>query len=387
MKILFIIYSDLSQNTGQKIHVKELVENLEKIGNNITLISRKGNFKDIKVSKLYWYDYSINSSFIVKWFYYFFSLILFLFRILTNIKHVDIIYFRNYKLGFIVAIFKSLFRRKAVFEANGLSSAELELGRTGSFVKLMVKIYRFNEKITLTNSDKIISVTKTLKEIFINQYKIKREKIVIVNNGANTDLFRPLNKSILLKEMGFEQDYYYIGFAGSYKPWHDLVYLIDNALYVIKFIPNTKFILIGDGECKLDIIKKVKELNLSNFFIFINSIPYEEVPKYINIFDIGLILKNNNIPGSPLKLWEYMACGVPIIASNSSDFDMLLKYKFGILTNHTNDFNLGKTIVNLLRDNELRNKMGLNARKCLLKFNNWNEISKKIYKAITDEIN
>jgi len=59
MKILFIVYSDLSLETGQKTHVKELVQNLELIGNSITLICRKGYIENIRISKSYWYNYSI----------------------------------------------------------------------------------------------------------------------------------------------------------------------------------------------------------------------------------------------------------------------------------------------------------------------------------------
>ena len=80
---------------------------------------------------------------------------------------------------------------------------------------------------------------------------------------------------------------------------------------------------MGDGELKNELIHLAEKMNVANKCIFTGKIPYEKVPLYINIADVCVDLKKNLPFGySSLKLYEYMACEKPVVASNIIDFEI-----------------------------------------------------------------
>ena len=379
MKILFIVYSDLSLEAGHTTHVKELAQNLERNGNSITLIARMGGNDNISVSKSYVYNRSSGDSLFRKSFHFLLSLLLFLFRILINTRHVDVIYFRNVKLGFIAVVLKTIFRKKMIFEANGLEYMEQEMRGVDLLNKTFSKILKFGEMITIKNSDKIISVTEKIKDVFLEEYKIKEAKVIVINNGVNIDLFTPImDKGVIKKEIRIKNDEYVVGFIGTFKQWHGLEYLIKSASLVTKELPNTKFLLVGDGILKENCITLVKHTGLTDNFIFIDTVPYEEVPRYMNAFDVCAILKKKDIPGSPLKLWEYMACGKPVIATNTEDFKALEEYNAGILVDPEKTEDIADAIITLLKNKELREEMGENGRNYVVENRSWETVAREV---------
>jgi glycosyltransferase involved in cell wall biosynthesis len=147
-----------------------------------------------------------------------------------------------------------------------------------------------------------------------------------------------------------------------------------------------KFLLVGDGPMKEQIVQRVNDLHLTDNFIFIERVPYEEVPKYVNAFDVCVILKKKDIPGSPLKLWEYMACGKPVIATNTEDFKALEKYNAGILVDPEKPEEVADAIISLLKNKELMEEMGKNGRKYVVENRSWEAVARRVEKVMKEAI-
>ena len=390
MKILFIVYSDLSFETGQKTHIKELIQNLEKNGNSITLICRKGYIEGLNVSKSYWYNYSKVNNFLGNLFKYLSSLILFFFRIVTNIKDADIIYFRNYKLGFFIAFLKRIFRKKTIFEANGLESLELQLSETNILIKTLSKIYKLTEMIALKDSDKIISVTENLKDIFMRKYRIEEKNIVVINNGVNIDLFKPMETKKAIADLKLNENNYYVCFTGYLTPWQGVEYLVKAAPLVSKAIPLTKFLIIGNGPMKKDLKNLISKTIASDKFIFTGMVPHEDVPKYINASDVCVAPfireRNEKIGLSPLKIYEYAACGKPIITSIIPNLEFIEEFNTGIMVESCMPMKIASAIIELLKNPKLRLEMGENGREYVEKNHSWENIAEMVEKVCEDTI-
>jgi glycosyltransferase involved in cell wall biosynthesis len=258
-------------------------------------------------------------------------------------------------------------------EINGLGIDEMKLNNPS---KLIIKIFKVNEKLNYKHAKKIIAVTQGIKEGIVELYNISDEKIVVIENGVNTELFKPLNKGDV--KYGLDGNYNYVGFSGSFARWHGLEDLIRSAPLILKEVENTKFLLVGDGPMKEQIIQMVNDLNLKDSFIFIDRAPYEEVPKYVNAFDVCVILKKKDIPGSPLKLWEYMACGKPVIATNTEDFRVLEENNAGILVDPEKSEEVADAIITLLKNKELRDEMGKNGRKYVVENRSWESVARRV---------
>ena len=291
-------------------------------------------------------------------------------------QDIDVIYERHhiFDTGIILA---KLFNIPCISEVNGILIDEAKV--SGSYGAGLQRITLLIERLSFAWTTKIIAVSPMIKDQLINKYNTDVRKIEVIQNGANTDLFKPIDAR---KELNLNENWNYVGFSGSFKQWHGIDDLVRSAPLILKEVENTKFLLVGDGELKEQTVQMVNDLNLTGNFIFIDRVPYEEVPKYVNAFDVCVILKNKDIPGSPLKLWEYMACRKPVIATNTEDFRVLEEYNAGILVDPEKPEEVADAIITLLKNKDLREEMGENGRKYVVENRSWETVAREVEKVM-----
>ena len=116
--------------------------------------------------------------------------------------------------------------------------------------------------------------------------------------------------------------------------------------------------------------------------VLTGSVSYKEAGKYINAFDIGVAPfireRNESIGLSPLKIYDYAACGVPVVASKIAGLEIIETKHFGILVEPENSIALANATIHLLKNTDLRRKFGRNGRKTVEKNFSWNRITKQI---------
>lgn len=221
------------------------------------------------------------------------------------------------------------------------------------------------EKIELSlykDCDKVIAVTNAFKSNLISR-GINKEKIEVITNGSNIDLFypRPKDKE-LLKNLNL-RDKFVIGYIGT----HGMAHSLD---FIVKSISKIKdesihFLFIGDGAMKSKILDLSKELKLNNI-TFLNPIKKEEVPKYLSICDISLapLKKEDNFKTViPSKIFEASAMQKPaLLGVEGQAQDIIEKYNAGLCfePENENDF-LAK--IEELREEELYFKLQKGCKK------------------------
>ena len=154
------------------------------------------------------------------------------------------------------------------------------------------KLIRLLEAIELhlyKNSDLIICVTKSFKEILVER-GIERAKIEVITNGANTALFSPLKPDEnLRRSLGLESKFV-LGYVGTHGMAHGLNTLLEAAK---QFQNNDetgdfRILFLGDGAEKDALIKRAHELKLKNT-IFLDPVPKDKVAAYWSILDVAII--------------------------------------------------------------------------------------------------
>jgi glycosyltransferase involved in cell wall biosynthesis len=126
---------------------------------------------------------------------------------------------------------------------------------------------------------------------------------------------------------------------------------------------------------------------VSDEFIFTGIVPYEEVSKYISASDICVVPKRQLKSGySPLKLYEYMACGKPVVASRVEGFTILEQNNAGILVEPENPENIANVIIKLLNDEKLREELGRNGREYVVKNHSWESVAKIVAEVCEDAV-
>jgi glycosyltransferase involved in cell wall biosynthesis len=378
MRIIITYNVSLNNTDTRSNHILGLFNNLRKLSEVYLFVPKIQNITVIdpyiKPIPQLWTPIIGAISFQISLFFHLF--------IFCSKSNIDAIYNRQDNYTISPLIISKIFKIPFFVEVNGLAVNESKLVNSHSKLrfKLHLILVQFSEKYNYNHAKKIFAVSESIKKGIIQHYNIQPHKIVVLENGTDTELFKPNNTKKV--NLGLDDTYKYIGFVGSFAPWHGLEYLIKSAAIVLNKYPCVKYILVGDGILKEKILKMITDLNLENNFILIGQIPHEKVPMYINAFDICVILKNKNIPGSPLKLYEYLSCGKPIIATYSEDFKALSEFNAGILVNPENLEELSSETVSLLINDNLRKTMGNNARKYVLENHSWSRVAKDVHNNI-----
>ena len=149
------------------------------------------------------------------------------------------------------------------------------------------KAIEFLEKIEIglyKSSDKVIAVTNAFKTNLISR-GIDEDKIEVVTNGSNMELFYPRVKDEkLLNELNLK-DKFIVGYIGTHGMAHGLDFIVRSIAKVEN--KTIHFLFIGDGAMKKTIVEITSSLKLKNI-TFLNPIKKDDVPKYLSICDVSL---------------------------------------------------------------------------------------------------
>jgi glycosyltransferase involved in cell wall biosynthesis len=146
--------------------------------------------------------------------------------------------------------------------------------------------------------------------------------------------------------------------------------------------PEIKYSIIGSGPLEKELKELAKSLNLQNNINFLGNLSDDSLndeSKKATIFMLPCVMaKNGDMDGIPVALMESMYLGIPVVSTTISGIPELIKNgKEGILVEPKNVEQLTIAMKLLLKDKELRFKIGLNGRKKIKNdFNIQNEINK-----------
>jgi glycosyltransferase involved in cell wall biosynthesis len=259
---------------------------------------------------------------------------------------------------------RRLLRAPIVIELHGLITEEERMYNMPRLYTDIIHPELVGRSLRL--ADGVVTVTPGIKGKISELYGVREDRIKIIPNGVNTTLFRPMDQSRVRRDLKLDEKGTYIGFVGNLVPWQGVEYLIKAAPAIIEGYEGegkVMFLIVGDGISREKLQKMVRDVGLSSRFIFTGKVEYELVPKYINSFDLCVAPFEPSffVDASPLKIFDYMACGKAILASNTKGVaDLLMSSKAGVVVSHKNSDEFAGAIIELLRNNELRQSLGKN---------------------------
>lgn len=171
------------------------------------------------------------------------------------------------------------------------------------------------EKIELglyKSCDKVVAVTDAFKENLINR-GIDKDKIEVVTNGSNIELFKPREKDqALLEKLGLK-DKFIVGYIGTHGMAHSLDFIVNSIAKIED--ESIHFLFIGDGAMKKTVLDLAKKLDIKNA-TFLDPIKKDDVPEYLGICDVSLapLKKEENFKTViPSKIFEASAMLKPTL--------------------------------------------------------------------------
>jgi len=260
-------------------------------------------------------------------------------------------------------------RVPSVFEVRDLwpeSLAAVGAGGEGTFLhRALGAIAGFLYR----RADRIVVVTPAFKDHLIRYWHVPAARISIVENGVETDLFRPGPAAMEVRKQLQLEHRFLICYIGTMGMAHGLETLIAAADELQTALPSAMFLLIGEGAEKERIVELAAARGLNNIQ-FLGQQPRERIPGYVSAADLCLVmLKKTDLFKTviPTKLLEYMACERPVIVAVDGEARRVVEEAgAGVFVEPENSKELVKAILDLAGNAELRQQMGARGRQYIV---------------------
>jgi glycosyltransferase involved in cell wall biosynthesis len=183
----------------------------------------------------------------------------------------------------------------------------------------------------------------------------------VVPNGARLDMAcAPEDVIAARTQLGLSGDEIVLGFAGFVRTWHGVGWALE-ALPDLP--PNVHLLVVGDGPARGDLENRAAEIGINDRVHFTGRIPHDAMPAYMQLFDIALQTASVAY-ASPLKLFEYMALGLAIVAPDQPNIREILENGHNaILFDPAQRETFTAALARLCEDASLRAMLGVAARR------------------------
>jgi glycosyltransferase involved in cell wall biosynthesis len=161
--------------------------------------------------------------------------------------------------------------------------------------------------------DTMIVNSQASKNRIIEDENVPAEKVKVIHGAVDICRFSPPNNNKKIKQkLGISSDRIIIGSVGNFNSIKGHRFLIEAMPGILRKIPKTHFLLVGDGPLKESLQSTVQSLQLGDNITFLGS--RNDIPDILSIMDICVLPSLSE--GLSNALMEYMAAGKPIIATN-----------------------------------------------------------------------
>jgi glycosyltransferase involved in cell wall biosynthesis len=325
--ILMVAYSEYSRDA----RIRREAEALTEIGYNVdffVLKEKQSPLVDTSVNLIHLnleqYRGNSNLNYILSYFNFFFQSFMKILWLYPK-KRYKIIYTHNMP-DFIVflGLIPKLFGCKLIHDIHDLMPDIYKSKFKSAFANIIYYLLLIQEKISCMLADKIITVSDIALDILINDHKLRKEKISVVRNFADKDIFTPMklntnrNNDLNLIHHGTISDRF------------GLRYIIKEMETICKEYSHVKLHFYGKGDGKEEVIlaKMINESKLTKNVFLHGQIQLDDIPRKISAADIGIVSYKKD-PSTdiftPLKLLEYIAMEKPIVTVHTKAIAMLIK--------------------------------------------------------------
>lgn len=291
----------------------------------------------------------------------------FIINVVRFTPEFDCLFIRTFSMvEMLCLIAAKIFRKKCVFLVPGTWIFELKT--------LKSEITRLIFRISVAMADCIILYSRRMiSPVRKHAPNLDLNKVRIVPNGVDTERFRPGLKTEFLREkLGIKEGVKVVLYVGRLTPQKGLEDLIKAAKIVVNSIKNVKFLIVGDDVPQHVKFREKLEGMLTSSeergsVLFLGPVPNHLIPYLDNLADV-FVVPSRGGEGITRAMLEAMSCGVPAISTNvAGNPDAVIDGKTGYIIQPKNHKALAEKITTLLKNEELRRKMGKKARELIIK--------------------
>ena len=201
--------------------------------------------------------------------------------------------------------------------------------------------------------------------------------IHVVPNGVDVERFRPE----VPETCPAAPDTFTVGFVGSLKPWHGLTLLVRAFERLARQHENVRLLVVGDGPGLPLLRGELGDRNLLEMSQLTGAVAPDDVPALLASMTVAVAPyeRDGDFYFSPLKVFEYMATGLPIVATAIGQLAGIIEHGVtGLLSPPADPDALAAALDRLYHDAGLRAHLGRGARACAVRDHGWNSVCKRL---------
>ena len=213
--------------------------------------------------------------------------------------------------------------------------------------------------------------------VYLERFPAARGKIQVLPNGVNPARF-PVG---LQRKLPAQPGVLTIGFVGTLKAWHGLAVLVEAFAQLHARQSATRLLIVGYGPEYEKLVAEAAARGWHDVIHFTGGVDAAEVPGWLASMDVAVAPYPPlaNFYFSPLKVYEYMACRLPVVVSRIGQLEeLIIPDVNGILVPPGDAGALAAALERLLLDPELRQRLGDAGRETILSAYTWDQVAQRI---------
>jgi glycosyltransferase involved in cell wall biosynthesis len=212
----------------------------------------------------------------------------------------------------------------------------------------------------------IITTGEAIRKQMITVNHFNPDKIISIPTGVDTDIFKPEKMyDDVRKELNLEGSTPLVGAVSVIRSWKGLDYLVKAVPFVLKEVPEVRFIIAGEGIHRKTLEKTLEKTGINGKVYLLGY--RENIASILNSIDIFVHPSYAN-EGVSQSILQAMAMEKPVIASNLAPLkEVVIENETGILVPKKEPEGIARAVIRLLRDKKLSKQLGENGRRLAMK--------------------
>ncbi|MDP8255685.1 MAG: glycosyltransferase family 4 protein [Candidatus Alcyoniella australis] len=290
------------------------------------------------------------------------------------------VYLRHGLFCLLPLVAARLLRVPAAVEQNGVIAAELKMaGRP----RWEIALQRRFERTAYSLAQWIVTVTQGIKQHVVNDLSVPEPKVFVVPNGADPQRLQPRDAAEAKRSLKIDPDELAVGYLGNFEPYQDLDTLIEALALLNGRGVRFTALIVGSGTRFEQVTALARERGVYERCLFTGAVSHDLVEQHIAAMDVCVVPKRPLTSGySPIKLFEYLACGRPVVVSDLPGFEIVAENGLGLTAAAEDPTALAEALERLLGDEQLRGQMGRRGRAYAQGPGSWSQTVRNVLEVI-----
>ncbi len=272
---------------------------------------------------------------------------------------------------------------RIVLEVNALTSVDVNVPgvRFGLAKAGAERVKRAAVGAAWRSAHRLLPVTERLRDRLVNDFGVPSDRVEIVANGADTELFAPRDRAQAARGLGLDPDDEHVLFVGLLAWWNDFPTVIEAFALVAARRPRAMLVFVGDGDERAAIDDLVRRRGLAGRVHMAGFVDDRaQVAEYVTASRVCLSPGAASLAiGRPMKLAEYLAAGRAVVGSEIPGIaDMLAETGGGRVVRPHDPAAMADALCELLADPEGTDALAAASRPLIVERYSWRAIASRV---------